>query len=124
MMEELAHSEAIETQEPPEPPKPEPTGFDASAEEVNHERINDEEEDADDDYPTLRDVNKPSELSIVSIEFFEDISQGAILRTRNVPADQKHRSIVTSRGDKSLTYKSIVLLTTVVHGFLDADATC
>jgi hypothetical protein len=123
VMEESAHSEATETQEPPERPKPESTGFDASPEEVNHERINDEEEDADDDYPTLRDVNEPSELSIVSIEFFEDISQGAILRTRNVPADQKHRSIVTSRGDKSRTYKSIVLLTTVVHGFLDADAT-
>jgi hypothetical protein len=81
-----------------------------------------EDEDQEEDYPTLSEVDQPSQLSITTIELFEDTSKGATLRTRNVPATQKQRPTVTTRGAKSLRYKSAVSLTTVVHGFLDKDA--
>lgn len=52
----------------------------------------------------------------------EDLSQGAAYKTKN-EKDQFQRPVVTSRGAKSVKYKTTVTLTTCVHGYLDALAT-
>src|SRR5436190_18008698 len=77
----------------------------------------------DEDFPTLEEIQDSADLESASITFFEDLSKGATTRSRNVPADQKQRPIVTSRGTRSLRYKSTVELATCVHGYLDARAT-
>jgi hypothetical protein len=76
-----------------------------------------------DDLPTLLDCPDLESSPLASIEIFEDLTQGATLRTRNKPETQEQRPVVTARGNRSLRYKSAVELATCVHGVLDDKAT-
>jgi hypothetical protein len=61
------------------------------------------------------ELANPTEYSI-----YEDLSQGAHLKTTNDPSDPYQRDVITSRGRKS-QFKALVTLTSCVHGHLDSS---